>query len=286
MAIFQVSRLTIYNWFDAWDAQKLVGVYSRPGRGRKPLFSPEQQEQIHAWVKANPKNLKGVQGQIKETWGITASKDTIKRIIKSLSMSWHRVRRVVGGSPDPEEYASKVVELETLRAQAAAGEIDLRYFDEAGFSLTSNSPYAWQDKDDPMTVKSQRSKPFNVVGLMNTRQELESFIFTGSITSAVVIACIDDFAQRQTQRTVIVMDQAPIHLSQAMEAKRSEWESRGIYLFCLPSYSPQLNLIEILWRFMKYEWIEFSAYEGSELLLEYLEKVLKGFGKEYIINFA
>ncbi|WP_445305668.1 transposase [Microcoleus sp. herbarium2] len=27
-------------------------------------------------------------------------------------------------------------------------------------------------------------------------------------------------------------------------------------LFELPSYSSELNLIEILWRFIKYEWIE------------------------------
>jgi hypothetical protein len=28
----------------------------------------------------------------------------------------------------------------------------------------------------------------------------------------------------------------------------------------LPPYSPELNLIEILWRFMKYYWLPFSAY--------------------------
>jgi transposase len=27
-------------------------------------------------------------------------------------------------------------------------------------------------------------------------------------------------------------------------------------------YSPELNLIEFLWRFMKYEWIEMSTYRS------------------------
>jgi hypothetical protein len=49
---------------------------------------------------------------------------------------------------------------------------------------------------------------------------------------------------------------------------------------------PELNLIEILWRFMKYEWIDFGAYEGWENLVEYVEKVLRGFGEEYAINLA
>ena len=76
-----------------------------------------------------------------------------KRILKSLLMNWHRVRRVVFGEPDANEYAKKKQELEVLKEQAAAEEIDLRYFDESGFSLNSNSPYAWQDKADRHAVK-------------------------------------------------------------------------------------------------------------------------------------
>ena len=61
-----------------------------------------------------------------------------------------------------------------------------------------------------------------------------------------------------------------------------------IYLeiFELPSYSPELNLIEILWRFIKYEWIDVKAYQCWNSLVNYLETVLIGFGSKYIINFA
>ncbi|MFM6630348.1 MAG: transposase, partial [Microcystis panniformis] len=52
------------------------------------------------------------------------------------------------------------------------------------------------------------------------------------------------------------------------------------------TYSPHLNLIEILWRFLKYEWIEFSAYKDRKSLLAYVKKVLDNFGGEYVINFA
>jgi hypothetical protein len=53
-------------------------------------------------------------------------------------MNWHRVRRVVFGELDANEYAKKKQESEVLKEQAAAGEIDLSYFDESGFSLNSN----------------------------------------------------------------------------------------------------------------------------------------------------
>jgi transposase len=286
MSIFKVTRITIYNWFKAWEETHLVGLYNHSGRGRKSLFSPEQQSQIKEWVKENPKNLNGVISKIKETWNIPTSKDTVKRILKSLSMSWHRVRKVVFGEPDPNEYREKKKQLEDLKKQAEAGEIDLRYCDESGFSLISNSPYAWQDKADPIGMKSQRSKQFNVIGFMNLYGELDSYIFTGSINSEVVIACIDEFSKNCTKNTTIAMDQASIHTSKSIENNLLEWEARGVNIFWLPTYSPQLNLIEILWRFMKYEWIELNAYESLEKLVGYVEKVLKGFGEEYIINFA
>ncbi|MEY4517686.1 MAG: hypothetical protein RLZZ499_285 [Cyanobacteriota bacterium] len=45
-------------------------------------------------------------------------------------------------------------------------------------------------------------------------------------------------------------------------------------------------LIETLWRFMKYEWIEGEAYTSWKNLVEYVENVLINFGTKYTINFA
>jgi len=63
-----------------------------------------------------------------------------------------------------------------------------------------------------------------------------------------------------TRPTVVVLDNAPIHTSHAVAAKLDEWERLGLTLYFLPPYSPQLNLIEILWRKIKYEWMPNSAY--------------------------
>ena len=82
------------------------------------------------------------------------------------------------------------------------------------------------------------------------------------------------------------MDRAPIHTSYAIQDKLEEWQQRSIEIFELPSYSPQLNLIEILWRFIKYEWIEVSAYQSWTSLVDYVETVLREFGDNYVINFA
>jgi len=54
----------------------------------------------------------------------------------------------------------------------------------------------------------------------------------------------------------------------------------------LPTYSPELNLIEILWRFIKYEWLEIDAYSSWQSLVSSVEKIIKEFGNNYVINFA
>ena len=286
MQILRVSRKTIHNWFVAWETRKLVGLYDRSGRGRKSTFTPEQKEQIRQWVNEHPHQLKRVLQRIEKTWGLNVSKDTVKRILKGFAMSWRRMRRGVAGQPEAEEFQEKQQQLARLKQRADHGEIDLRFLDESGFCLTPLIPYAWQESGTVLCLPSQRSPRLNVVGLMNREQELDAYIFEKSVNSSVIVACIDNFALTCTETTVIVMDQASVHRSELFYSKIAEWQQRHIEIFWLPPYSPELNLIEILWRFMKYEWIEFCAYESWDSLVEYVEKVLKGFGKDYVINFA
>ena len=86
MQIFEVSRKTIYNWFTLWKDEGILGLYNNQGRGRKPKFKLEQKEEIKQWVKSEPKALNKVMIKIEKKWKIKVSKETIKRILKSLSM--------------------------------------------------------------------------------------------------------------------------------------------------------------------------------------------------------
>jgi transposase len=284
--IFQVSRKTLYNWFNAWEDKGLVGLYNQPGRGRKATFTPDQQQQIRAWAQQHPQQLKQVLQKVQQQWGIRVSTKTLKRVLKAMQMSWHRLRRGVGGQPDAQEYAAKQVQLELLKHLDDTGEIDLYYLDETGFCLIPSVPYGWQSVGETIEIPSRRSERLNVLAVMNRGNHLESYLSKQSITSEVVIACIDAFFPSVKKRTVIVTDQASIHTSDAIQDKLEEWQHRGIEMFLLPSYSPQLNLIEILWKFIKYEWIEISAYQSWQSLVEYVERVLREFGDEYVINFV
>ena len=121
---------------------------------------------------------------------------------------------------------------------------------------------------------------------MNRDNQLESYIFEGKIHSEIVIKFLDQYVKKIDKLTVVVIDNAPIHRSKAFQSKIAEWKQKKLEIFWLPTYSPKLNLIEILWRFMKYEWVEASAYSSWKDLVEYVEKVLRDFGTKYTINFA
>ncbi len=150
--------------------------------------------------------------------------------------------------------------LKDLQERDKKGEIDLRYFDEVGWALRACIPYAWQVKNQSITLKDLEGKRLNILGLMNIRNNLFYQTYEGTVNSKMVIDFLDEFSKTLTKKTVIVMDQAPIHTSDAILEKQDEWKEKNLEIFWLPAYSPHLNLIEILWRFMKYEWIEIQAY--------------------------
>ena len=286
ITIFGISLRTLHNWLTRWERRGFVGLYNQKGRGRKSLLSQFQKEQVKEWVKAEPKSLKKVAAKIYKEWEIKLSEETIKRIIKKFNMMWKRMKRGLNKTPDEWELEVKIPQLLKLKEQDRKGEIDLRYLDESGFSLIPCIPYAWQEKKSTIVLKSCQSKRINILGLMNFRNELSYEIHASTIDSEVVIKFLDKFSENLLLPTVVVLDQASIHTSDCLLSKLSEWESKNLRLFWLPTYSPKQNLIEILWRFIKYEWIEVDAYENWSSLLKYLKKVLDNLGQEYAINFV
>jgi len=284
--IFNVTRKTIYNWFTAWEDRKLLGLYNSSGRGRKPKLSEEQQLEVKKLVKESPKSLKTVQSKIKQEWGIEISKDTIKRIVKKRKMTWRRMKRGLSRKPSEWELEVKLPEIEKLKELYEKGEIDLGYLDQVGWSSRACIPYAWQEKDDQIILNDVEGEKINVMGIMNTKNEIYYESYETNTNSDKVIEFLDRFSGTIKMRTVILLDQASIHTSDKVIERLEYWKEKNLELFWLPAYSPELNLIETLWRFMKYEWIEISAYDSHKNLKEYIDKTLKLFGSEYVINFA
>src|SRR5882724_8043494 len=87
---------------------------------------------------------------------------------------------------------------------------------------------------------------------MNRHNDFHSSMFEQSVHTGVVVACFDAFGQTLTKKTVVVIDNASSHTSEALAERRPSWKKQGLIIKYLPPYSPELNLIEILWERIKY----------------------------------
>jgi transposase len=121
---------------------------------------------------------------------------------------------------------------------------------------------------------------------MNRKNDVQPFLFEQSVDPSVVIACFEAFSKTRKKKTVVVLDNAAVHTSEAFEECLPQWKKKGWIIKYLTPYSPELNLIEILWRNIKYAWLPFSAYQCINALRDALEHILKNFGSKYQITFA
>lgn len=174
-----------------------------------------------------------------------------------------------------------------MESFAKQGIVDIYYFDESGFNLTGNLPYVWSLIGETLSIPAKMSKSLNVLGFLNTNNSnLFASTTYDKVDTDVVIEVFNLFADQITKDTIVVLDNAAIHTSKKFKTKIQEWKEKGLILFYLPPYSPQLNPIEQLWKFMKYYWIELDAYKSIEHMKNYVEKVIVGYGKEYEICFG
>ena len=102
----------------------------------------------------------------------------------------------------------------------------------------------------------------------------------------MLIGIFDDFASQISKETVVILDNARTHTSKLFSSNIEKWEKQGLKLLFLPPYSPQLNKIETLWRFIKYQWLDISSYLSFENLENNIERVLLDFGTKCTINFT
>jgi len=198
---------------------------------------------------------------------------------------WKRARLSLKSKRDEEQFDFQRQQIESLKELDDTGYIDLYFGDESHFGLTPNVPYAWQTKDNPILLPAAKGKFLNVIGLMNCKNNLFFEVHESTFNSDKLISFMDRFVEQTVKKTVVILDNAPIHRSKKFKSKIAEWEEKDVLIYFLPPYSPELNLIEILWRRIKYQWLSFDAYLCFQNLKERITDVLQNIGIKYDIKF-
>ena len=283
---YQVNRVTVSAWIRHWEQHGAQSLPEKPRSGRPSVLRPAERASALQYLKEEPQALKRVVQRFADKTAKRLSLSSLKRLAKKARLRWQRVRKSLKSLRDPDAFAQAKRELDALPHQEDQGQIARYYFDAAGFALDPTIPYAWQEPKSVLELPARKSGRINVLGCMNRQNDLHPCMFEGAIHTGGVIACFDPLCQTLTKKTVVVIDNASIHTSEACEDKLPAWKKQGLLIKYLPPYSPELNLIEILWRRIKYTWLPFSAYECLNALSEALETILSHVGSEYQITFA
>jgi len=236
---------------------------------------------VRKYIEENPVQLSTVCSQLLKN-GIQVSKKMLKRFLKSLGYSYKRARAKITKC-NREAFDKAKEEIEILKEETIKDKnLELYFFDESSFSLTPNIPYGWSLKNETILLEGTRSKSLKVLGFLGLDNQLKSYITTGTIDSIFLIEIFDDFVSQipKNKQVTVILDNAPTHTSNLFQDKIEEWKTQGLTLYFLPTYSPELNRIEILWRFMKYHWINIKDYASTQTLEDYIYRILASYGKD------
>ena len=211
----------------------------------------------------------------------------MKRCIRRLGFTFRRARRVPEKTVCPKRKQRVQKALKHLHRLEDLGRCQVVYGDESGFCLSPIVPYLWQPKGKTVGLPAKaHSRRLNVLGFLSRQSRLHSFQAQERITAQFVVNSIEAWLPSLSGPTVLVLDNATVHRAKLVQAKRREWKRKGLRLLFLPPYCPHLNLIENLWRHIKYRWLGCNAYQNFETLCQSVTNILAQVGTKYRLSFT
>ena len=196
-----------------------------------------------------PASVEEAMAMIEELTGIKRSENRIREFLKSIGMAPRKVG-MIPAKADPDEQESFIKEeLEPRLEEAKSGQRVVFFVDAAHFVLAPFLGILWSFTRIFIKAPSGR-KRFNVLGALNAvTHELitvtnDTYINAQSVCD--LLWCIS--RHNYTVPITLVLDNARYQKCKIV------WElaeSLEIELLYIPPYSPNLNLIERLWKFVK-----------------------------------
>lgn len=207
--------------------------------------------------------------------GVAIGPRQVRRHLKRIRAGDRRTAQTLKHKQDPAkaERAGKV--LENLKSKAAAGSVVLYYLDECGFSPTLPAGYSWALPGRRKLIKYEAPQGRRVNALAAYRPfgrspRLEVFTAERTWNSYDLIGFLKALPWSKSPR-VVVLDNAGFHTSRVIKAARGELAERGIYLYYLPPYSPELNRIEPIFGQVKHQEIPQRSHATRSGLREAVE---------------
>lgn len=218
-------------------------------------------ETIESYFKEHPpSSIKEAMNAIEKLTGIRRSEPQIRKFLKYIGMSRRKVGMVPSKADLEKQEDFKKKELIPRLDEAKNNERVVYFTDAAHFVLSPFLGFVWCFARLFIKAPAGR-KRFNVLGALNAiTHELISVTNDSYINAQSVCDLLWKISQEKLGRPVtLVLDNARY---QKCAIVKELSESLQIELLYLPPYSPNLNLIERLWKFVKRECLYSKYYDN------------------------
>ena len=196
-----------------------------------------------------PTSARDAAQRVEALTGIRCSPSQVRVWMQQMGMKCRKVAPIPAKA-DPEAQETFVAEqIEPRVAEAQAGGRYLFFVDAAHCVFGPYLGYLWCLVRILVQTPSGRQR-FNVLGALNAiTHEIVTVTNTGYINSHSVVELLETLAQQFSDRPItLILDNARYQRCQYVFEAATKL---GIELLFLPPYSPNLNLIERLWKFTK-----------------------------------
>jgi transposase len=267
-----ISENTVRNYLHAYQEggiQKLSEVsFNRP---QSELKSFDEQIIAH-FTKNPPSTIKQACAEVAKLTGISRKETQLRHHLRILGLRRRKVASIPAKANIQSQQTFKETQLEPRLEEAKAGQRDVYFVDAVHFVLGAFLGFLWSFTRMFVKTASGRQR-FNVLGALNAiTHELTTVTNTTYINATSVSELLRKLAGNATRPITLVLDNARYqHCRLVIELA----QELNIELLFLPPYSPDLNLIERLWKLTKKHCLnskyheDFSEFQAA--IMDFLE---------------
>ena len=257
------SVKTIENWFQQYRTKGIDSLNSFQYKPKQTFLTKEQIEQLVAWVKeTNPRKVKEVREYIKEQFHVVYTVEAVRQLLHKQGLKLLRPKLIPGNPPSEEEQKEFIEKYRTLKLSSVPGTVFL-FVDGMHLIHQVIAALCWGDPLDPPVIGTNTGrKRLNILGAYDP--DTHSFIHLTGEENCDANRAIEFFslilnAYPNAPKIVIILDNAPYFKAKAV----TQWlkEHPKLQVEPLPTYAPNLNLIERFWHFAKDHLVKNSYYK-------------------------
>ena len=285
-----VAAASIYNWLKKLLVEGVAGLKPRWKGGRPAKLSKSQKKALGALIDAGPEaagfrsgcwNSAMIQELIHQHFGKVYNVHYVCELLKNLGFSFQKARFVSDHLDEAKRREWLQQTWPQIQKQAKASGALLLFGDEASFAQWGSLNYTWARKGQQPTVKtSGKRKAYKSFGLIDFFSG--QFFYQGiegRFNADSYIAFLTHVLQHTSAPIFLIQDGARYHTAKKTKQFFAQHAQR-LTVFQLPSYSPDYNPIEYLWRNVKKEATHLKYFPIFEKLVTAVETTLAEFQQQ------